>query len=107
VHRYFRAARVVVLPYRRILNSGAALLALSFDRRVVVPASGSLVELQAQVGEGWVSTYDGPMRPEVVEHALAVEPPTGAAPLQRYEWPAIGRASVEADRQGGHGAPHG
>jgi glycosyltransferase involved in cell wall biosynthesis len=98
VHRYFRAARVVVLPYRRILNSGAALLALSFDRPVVVPASGSLVDLEEHVGPEWVSTYDGPLRTEVLECALAAVPPTGTAPLERYDWAEIGRATVDAYR---------
>jgi beta-1,4-mannosyltransferase len=99
VHRYFRAARVVVLPYRRILNSGAALLALSFDRPVVVPALGSLVELQQQVGGEWVSTYAGALRPHVVEQALTAAPPAGAAPLQVYDWSEIGRATVDAYRR--------
>jgi glycosyltransferase involved in cell wall biosynthesis len=98
VHRYFRAARVVVLPYRRILNSGAALLALSFDRPVVVPASGSLVELEEHVGHGWVSTYDGPLRTEVLERAVTTVPSTDTAPLERHEWTEIGRATVDAYR---------
>jgi hypothetical protein len=49
VHRYFPAADAVVLPYRRILNSCAAM----FDRPVGFPAAGSLVEPQQMLGRDW------------------------------------------------------
>jgi glycosyltransferase involved in cell wall biosynthesis len=41
---YLRAADVAVLPYQQTLNSGAALLALSFGLPVVAPAVGDLAE---------------------------------------------------------------
>ncbi len=42
VQRYFNAADCVVLPYRAVLTSGAALLALSFGRPVIAPDLGSM-----------------------------------------------------------------
>lgn len=39
---YVKAADVVVLPHRRVLNSGLPLLAFSFARPVIAPASGCL-----------------------------------------------------------------
>jgi glycosyltransferase involved in cell wall biosynthesis len=54
---YLRAADLVVLPYREILNSGSAVLALSFDRPVLLPALGAAPELQQLVGSRWVRTY--------------------------------------------------
>ena len=57
---FFRAADLVVLPYRDILNSGSALLGLSFDRPVWLPADGPAgalaVDLQAAVGGQWVTS---------------------------------------------------
>ncbi len=53
---YLRAADLVALPYRDILNSGSAILALSFDRPVLVPALGACAELAEQVGSEWVHT---------------------------------------------------
>jgi glycosyltransferase involved in cell wall biosynthesis len=41
---WLRAADVVVLPFRDILTSGSAILALSFGRPVVAPALGCLPE---------------------------------------------------------------
>ena len=56
---YFGAADVVVLPYREILNSGSAIMALSFDRPVLLPESACGAELQSLVGEEWVRVYEG------------------------------------------------
>jgi len=47
VQLYLRAADVVVLPYRRSLNSGALMLALTFGVPVIVPAGGGLAEVAA------------------------------------------------------------
>src|SRR6185295_6566481 len=41
---FLRAADVAVLPYRRALNSGALMLALTFGLPVIVPAGGGLAE---------------------------------------------------------------
>jgi glycosyltransferase involved in cell wall biosynthesis len=71
VQDYFRAANLVVLPFREILNSGSAILSLSFDRRVLAPARGAMVELAAQTGARWVQTYDGPLTTDVLSAALA------------------------------------
>lgn len=40
-----RAADVVVLPHEKVLNSGAALLALTFGRPIIAPDTGCLSEL--------------------------------------------------------------
>ena len=58
VQLYFLAADLVVLPYQRILNSGAALLALSFARPVLVPNKGSMVEHEADFGDDWIRLYE-------------------------------------------------
>ena len=59
VQAHFAAADLVVLPYRKTLNSAVALLALSFDRPVLVPNAGSMAELQREVGAEWVLIYEG------------------------------------------------
>jgi len=89
------AADLVVLPYRDILNSGSALLALSLNRPVLVPRRGALAELQAQVGDTWVRCYDGDLSAEVLADALAwarETPRPAEAPLHAFAWPTIARA---------------
>jgi beta-1,4-mannosyltransferase len=96
---YFRAADLVVLPYREILNSGTALLSLSFDRPVLVPMRGAMGELQASVGQEWVKTYDGDLTETDLQTALtwARETPRSAhAPLQAFDWDRIAQQTIAA-----------
>jgi glycosyltransferase involved in cell wall biosynthesis len=59
VQQYFLASDLVVLPYRRVENSGAALLALSFKRSILAPDKGVLADHQKRFGPEWVRLYDG------------------------------------------------
>ncbi len=45
VQIFMNAADIVVLPYSDILNSGAAILAMSFGKPVIAPDTGSIPEL--------------------------------------------------------------
>jgi beta-1,4-mannosyltransferase len=101
VQHYVNAADVVALPYAETFNSGAALLALSFNRPIVAPASGSFPELARAIGDGWITTYRGPLTREVISRALTPNngerPVRGArAPLDAFSWPAIGRRAMDA-----------
>ena len=91
------AADLVVLPYEDILHSGSALLALSFNRPVLVPNRGAMSELQADVGTDWVHTYDGRLTPDDVADALGWARADGrpdAAPLDDLEWEALAEQTV-------------
>lgn len=70
VQNYFRAADLVVLPYREILNSGTALLALSFDRPVLLPETGAGAELVRRVGGSWVHVYRDEITSADIDGAL-------------------------------------
>ncbi len=102
IQRYLRAADLVVLPFRDITNSGSALLALSFDRPVLVPARGAMGELRALAGADWVRTYDGELTPDILARALdwagGRNLPPGSAPLEALEWPEIARQTLAAYR---------
>jgi len=52
---FLRAADVGVMPYRRALNSGALLLALTFGLPVIVPGGGGLAEV---VDDEFAITFD-------------------------------------------------
>lgn len=107
VQLYLRAADLVVLPYAEILNSGSSLLALSFDRPILVPSKGSLRELQSQVGADWVRTYDGVLDAAVLADGMrwALETRRGdLAPLEMFDWTSVARGTLEAfDRVCGGG----
>lgn len=64
---YLRACNVVVTPYREVLTSGSAVLALSFGRPVVAPAIGCLKEL---IVDGCGFLYDSSRPPEGLRDAM-------------------------------------
>jgi beta-1,4-mannosyltransferase len=93
VSRYFAAADLVVLPYREVLNSGSALLALSCNRPVLVSDKGSMAELKSEFSDTWVRTFSGPMNGAVLEDAIlwASEPRPGVCFMpEKYDWARIG-----------------
>jgi beta-1,4-mannosyltransferase len=92
VARFFAAADLVVLPYRLILNSGSALLALSFNRPVLLPDLGSMGDLKNDFGSDWVNTFSSNLDAAELEHALdwAALPRSPICPMpEKYRWKSI------------------
>ncbi|MGC2721947.1 MAG: glycosyltransferase [Candidatus Acidiferrales bacterium] len=95
---YLRAADLVVLPYRHVLNSGSALLALSCSRPVLVPDLGAMGELRIDFSDTWVRTYEGHLTEYILEDGLdwSTRPRPAICPMpERYEWKSIGLETVE------------
>ena len=100
-------AELVVLPYRQMHNSGAALAALSLDRPVLVPANPINADLATEVGPGWVRTFTGDLTSEALRvglQPLGTTQPSPAPDLSRREWADTGErhraAYAEAIRLG-------
>jgi glycosyltransferase involved in cell wall biosynthesis len=87
---YFNGCDLVALPYRHILLSGTALLALSYDRPILVPKLGALAELAAEMGPDWVRLYEGTL--EAADLGAALE--WAAAP--RAAAPDLGRHGLDS-----------
>jgi len=90
-----RTSELVVLPYKEMYNSGAALLALTLKRPILVPDSLTMNDLGAEVGERWVQRYTAPLTPHKLRSALtqlsrdqAPEPPD----LSGRGWATVGAA---------------
>ena len=105
VQIFLRAADVVVQPYSVVLNSGSTLLALSFDRPILVPRQGSLRELEEHFGPDWVLTYDGLLTSRRLAEAGAFAKKLDGgqlAELQRHiselSWTHIAQSHIEAYR---------
>lgn len=99
VQVYLRAADLVVLPYREVLNSGSAILALSFACPVLVCEQGAMAELQHSMGREWVHTYHGELRPETLREALdwALRTPRDLTrPFRELSWDTIARQTLAA-----------
>lgn len=96
------AADLVVLPYDHILQSGAALLALSFDRPVLVPDRGAMSELRADIGPEWVRTYEGDLTAATLAEAMdwaETESRSARAPLDDRAWPRLARQTERLYRR--------
>ena len=92
------AADLVVLPYREVLNSGSALLALSCNRPILVPDLGAMSELQAHYGDQWVRTFSGPMDQHILEKAMqwAELSRSAVCPVpEEYNWRSIRSNTVQ------------
>jgi beta-1,4-mannosyltransferase len=95
-------AELVVLPYREMHNSGAALLALSLARPILAPSNAVTEALRAEAGRAWVHTYSGELTAEVLRDALgavrALRPDeANASPdLSARAWPRIAAAHRQA-----------
>lgn len=89
------AADIVVLPYRNIMNSGSALLALSLNRPILAPSMGSIQELRDAVGN-WLITYEGTLTHEMLSASLASsrEISTTTPDLSFCDWSAVAREVV-------------
>ena len=88
VQLYFAAADVAVLPYKEILNSGTALLAVSLERPVCVPGVDSMMELQQMLGNDWMRTYTGEFGSAVLQDAIdwSLGPRPTKPCLDEFNW---------------------
>lgn len=66
---WFSAADIAVLPYRRVLNSGAMMLAATFGVPVVLPAEASL--LSDYGDQQWIRFFDTERAPDSIAEILA------------------------------------
>ena len=103
VQFFLRAADLVVLPYTETINSGSALLALSFDRPILVPAMGAIPDLYELAGDNWVRLYEGELTPKILSDAIrwTRERPQGEfdrAFLDELDWNRLAWLTIEAFR---------
>jgi glycosyltransferase involved in cell wall biosynthesis len=97
VQMFFGAADLVALPFQEIMNSGCAILALSFDRPALVPDRGSLPELQRQVGSEWIRTFPAQLSADEIRSAVEWSTKASRADhpdLSAFAWPSIARDTI-------------
>jgi beta-1,4-mannosyltransferase len=99
VPAFFAAADVVVAPYlkRSTLNSGVAILALSFGRPTVLTDTPANRDLQRLVGAEWVYLCDGTPRDAFrVALEAAATPRFGSPDLAALDWKEVGVRTSDA-----------
>jgi beta-1,4-mannosyltransferase len=83
----------VVLPYQNMVNSGAALLALSHSVPILVPLTQTTSDLRAEVGKDWVSVFEGEITVQALREfsaSIRSRCPSSAPALQARDWESIG-----------------
>jgi glycosyltransferase involved in cell wall biosynthesis len=93
---YLEACDLVVLPFKKILNSGSVMMALSADRPVVAPHIGSVAEVADQVGRDWLISYDGAFdRQALVAGRIAASKARSPLDLSFFDWQPIARQTAD------------
>ncbi len=97
LHNYLSAADAVILPYKHSLNSGALLLALSFNKPVIAPNIGAFIATQKELGVAWIHCYEGELSASTLTYALEevdrLKRPE-KCPLENYEWSKLATSTV-------------
>lgn len=83
-------SRVVVLPYRTMYNSGAALLSLCQGAQILVPTGGSTAALQREMGSDWVELFEGNLSAGDLERCRTKASPAEPLPsMDRRDWNSV------------------
>lgn len=99
VATFFAAADLVVLPYRRVYQSGVLLMALSYGKPVVATEIGGLAEVLQHGETGYLAPPDDPERLAKAIAQLLSDPQAAQAMglrgrqlvQERYSWSRIAR----------------
>lgn len=86
-------AEFVILPYQKIYNSGAAIMALTLGRPIIATDSSTMRELRDEVGDEWVYCLPGTLTTEALQEAVNTLRQESRDPLPRFEgrdWADIG-----------------
>jgi glycosyltransferase involved in cell wall biosynthesis len=101
VQVFMRAADLVVLPFKEILNSSSALLAVSFGVPVLVPDRGTMPELVELAGASLARTYADELTADDLAGALVWAQQTEKRPkpaLESLSWQRIAAETVDLYR---------
>lgn len=94
---YLSAADYVILPYKSILNSGALLLALSFNKPVIAPHMGAIITMQEELGASWIQSYTGELTPTnlqaAINHLDSNQRPL-ICPMDNYNWDVLANQTL-------------
>jgi beta-1,4-mannosyltransferase len=93
------SSEMVVLPYRLMHNSSAALLALSLNRPVIIPSSPATELLVDEFGSEWVFTYSGSLETETLLALIELvrsRPRPPAVDMSEREWPGLAERLASA-----------
>lgn len=100
---YMNSADVVVLPYRKILTSGAIILAMSFGKPIIAPAKESICDILDSEGSFLYKPLDNNSLVNALEESLTAElSKMGSHNLElakKLRWDVIAKKTYEVYRE--------
>ncbi len=94
-----QSASLVVFPYSDVLNSGAAILALSVGCPILASDTALFRELRAQVAAPWIELIHGELCADQLAHALrqatVLKHANRTPDLSPFDWARIAKQTVE------------
>jgi beta-1,4-mannosyltransferase len=92
MHYYLSVIDVIALPFKKITNSGSALLALSFNKPIIAPLLGAIIDLKRDFGCNNIITYMRDFTSNKLNHCLdKIASITKPIRLKKYNWGIIGQ----------------
>lgn len=70
MQNFFNASDLSILPFKRIFNSGSALLSVTFNTPVLLPESNNFLEYKGLIENNIMQTFKGKLTPEVITNAF-------------------------------------
>ncbi len=95
-------ARLVVLPYKNMHNSGAVLLALSLNTPVLIPSNPITHDLRTEFGSSFVKLFEGELTSDALSAAVAELPADGLegdVDMTSRDWTSIARSHANVYRE--------
>lgn len=93
IQRYMRAADAATIPFDRILTSGSAILAMSYENVVIAPKIGCLPDVLSQTEEFLYQPNDDDGLESTMRHALDADVEAAGQRnferVQEFDWDAI------------------
>lgn len=92
-------SELVILPYRDILNSGSALLALSLNRPVILRDTESTRLIKYEFGGEWVALFSGDLTPAKLTAAvedLRQKPRAAEVDMSGRDWETLAEQLADA-----------
>lgn len=96
---YLTRTSLVILPYRAVGNSGAALLALSMNRPILMPRHTITEQLRVEFGADHVHLFDGELDGATINGALSAvqrSVPHDRVPMLGRDWQSIASMHIRA-----------
>lgn len=85
IQYFINAADLIVLPFKKINNSGSLILALGFNKCVLAPSFPQIVELKEKYAKDLLITYNGNLDVKKLDLALKQSLNTSPKELPDFE----------------------